>query len=96
MSQPDPPESVTLDQLAAAVHKTGFVIVDKGGGPTLERPDKPGHVPAHLMQQLKVRRQELIDWYPTCEKCKAEYKWLCRREVGKLCDNAQCPLRSMK
>lgn len=88
-------EPLTLDELVAAVHATGFTIRDDGkGGATLARPPYEAHVPSKLTRQLTAAKPILLDLWPVCDGCGAEYWWLARRDVGRLCDKRECPRRT--
>lgn len=88
---------MTVDEVIAAVHKTGFRIKDDGdGGATLQRPDGASHVPGPLMLQLKRVKADIIDKWDRCETCQCEYRFLYRTDVGRLCDKPRCPVRTIK
>ncbi len=88
-------DELTLTELVDAVHDTGFTIRDDGkGGTTLIRPAGRGHIPPRLMGQLAAAKPDLIALWPKCDECGAEYWWLARRDVGRLCDRQQCPRRA--
>jgi hypothetical protein len=87
---------MTVDEVIAAVHKTGFRIVSDGkGGGTLTRPNGQGHVPSRLMTELKRVKAELVEKWDQCSQCKCGYSFLHRADVAKLCERGNCPVRSI-
>ncbi len=88
-------DKLTLAELVGAVHDTGFTIRDDGkGGATMIRPAGPGYIPSRLMDQLSAAKPVLLALWPKCDGCGAEYWWLARRDVGRMCEKTQCPRRN--
>lgn len=100
MSEPGETEGepLTVEEVIAAVHKTGFTIVwdDKRGDATLMRPNTPAHISGDMMTQLKRVKLDLIIKWDECPACKCGYMFLHRKDVGRLCDKVTCPVRSLK
>ncbi len=99
MSEPSaqPDEAMTVEQVIEAVHKTGFRIVsDNKGGASLSRSNNQSHVPGSLMNELKSVKEEILVYWQSCDRCKCSYAFIHRLDVGKLCDQSQCPNREKK
>ena len=100
---------MTIPQLLAKVFRHDFIVYCDDGKTALKRTKPNAELPPDLMDLLKSRKAELVDWFTnraedeTCARCQASVyltKTVTRSDVARVCradgGRSDCPYEAKR